>query len=51
LSYGSAYELETQLIIANNLDLQDEQENKKLCEEVDELQKMIYVFSKNLKTR
>lgn len=51
LAYGSAYELETQLIIASNLDLLDEQEGKKICNELDELQKMIYVFSKNLKTR
>jgi len=48
IAYGSSYELETQLIIANNLKLLSDLESKNLCKEIDELQKMIYVFSKKL---
>lgn len=51
LAYGSSYELETQLIIANNLKLINNEKRDKLCNEVEELQKMIYVFSDNLESR
>ncbi|HKK43994.1 MAG TPA: four helix bundle protein, partial [Balneolaceae bacterium] len=48
IAYGSSYELETQLIIANNLKMLDDSDSEKLCNEIDELQKMIYVFSNKL---
>lgn len=48
ISYGSSYELETQLIISKNLNLISDDESKELCNEVDELQKMIYTFTKKL---
>jgi len=48
IAYGSAYELETQIIIATNLKLLDDRESIKLCEEINVLQKMIYAFSKKL---
>ncbi len=48
LSYGSSYELETQLIIATNLKFIDRETSKRLRSEVSELQKMIYVFSGKL---
>lgn len=51
IAYGSSYELETQLIIATNLNLIPNPDSKKLCNEVDELQKMIYTFSQSLKSK
>lgn len=48
IAYGSACELETQLIISKNLELIDEQTFDKLFEDNDEIQKMIYVFERNL---
>lgn len=50
IAYGSSYELETQLIIAQNLNFLSNSDGKKLVEEIDELQKMIYSFSKSLTT-
>ena len=48
IAYGSSYELETQLIISTNLKFISKSEKEELCNEIDELQKMIYTFSKNL---
>ncbi|NIT62084.1 MAG: four helix bundle protein [Aliifodinibius sp.] len=48
IAYGSLYELETQIIISANLELINKSENRKLCAEIEELQKMLYVFSKKL---
>lgn len=48
IAYGSSYELETQLIIATNLELLSKSEGDELCTEVEELQKMLYVFSERL---
>lgn len=51
IAYASSYELETQIIIASNLDYISSSVSKELCEEIDELQKMIYVFSNKLKLK
>lgn len=48
IAYGSACELETRLIISRNLELIDEHTFDKLVEDFDEIQKMIYVFERNL---
>jgi four helix bundle protein len=48
IAYGSSYELETQTIIAANLKLLSSSSSKQLCEEINEIQKMIYSFSKKL---
>lgn len=48
IAYGSACELETQLIISKNLQFIDEKIFDKLFEDNDEIQKMIYVFERNL---
>lgn len=48
IAYGSSYELETQLVIANNLRMLNDSDSEELCNEIDELQKMIYAFSKTL---
>lgn len=48
IAYGSSCELETQLIIATNLELLNNSKSDKLCTEVEELQKMLYVFSERL---
>ncbi len=48
IAYASSYELETQLIISKNLKLISISESDDLCNEIDELQKMIYSFSKSL---
>jgi four helix bundle protein len=48
IAYGSSYELETQLIIATNLELLSQSKGDDLCTEVEELQKMLYVFSERL---
>lgn len=49
IAYASTCELETQLIIARNLSLVVETESQKLSDEINELQKMIYSFTKKLK--
>ncbi len=51
IAYGSSYELETQIIIATNLEFISCSASISLCNEIDEIQKMIYSFSKNLITR
>ena len=49
LSTGSAFEIETQLIIANKLNYITETELETLLLYVTEIQKMIYSFSKKIK--
>lgn len=48
IAYGSLYELETQITISNYLDLLDEETCRQVSIEIDELQKMVFIFSKNL---
>ncbi len=48
IAYGSSCELETQLMIAKNLQLLDKEEGESLFKEIDELQKMMFKFSKKL---
>lgn len=48
IAYGSVCELETQLIISRNLKMISEESFEKLFDKNDEIQKMIYVFEKNL---
>ena len=45
IAYSSSYELETQLIIAEKLGYLSKSRSKALCNELDELQKMIYSFA------
>ncbi|MFB2119350.1 four helix bundle protein [Parapedobacter sp. 2B3] len=49
IANGSAYELQTQIIIARNLGLLDENHTKYIEEQLNEIQKMIYGFQKKLK--
>lgn len=49
MAYGSTCELETQIIISKNMDYISSSKSKKFCAEIDELQKMIFSFSKTLK--
>jgi four helix bundle protein len=49
LSTGSAYEVETQLIIANKLNYIDESMLNELLARLNEIQKMIFSFSKKIK--
>ena len=49
IAYGSLYELQTQLIVSKNLEFISENEFNTLDTEIDELQKMIYSFSKRFK--
>ena len=46
ISYGSACELETQLLIAKNLKYLNEDEFKVLFSELNEIQKMLFVLEK-----
>lgn len=46
ISYGSACELETQLLIARNLQYLKEDDFKILFDELNEIQKMLYVLEK-----
>lgn len=48
ISYGSACELETQLLISRNLNFITEDKYLAIFERIDEILKMIYVFEKNL---
>lgn len=50
ISYGSACELETQLIIATNLEYLKKEKFNLLFDELNEIQKMIYVLEKNQRT-
>lgn len=49
IAYGSASELETQLLIAQNLNFLDKNHYELLSESISEIQKMIYSLSKSLK--
>ena len=51
IANGSSYELETQVIIAKNLNYIDEVKFKSMAERVDEIQKMIYSLQKKLKEK
>lgn len=44
ISYGSACELETQLIISNELGYIGDEQIVGICKEIDELQKMIFTL-------
>jgi len=48
-AYGSANELETQLHISSNLKYVNPESYESLTNEIEEIQKMIYSFSKTLK--
>ncbi|PAU95885.1 four helix bundle protein [Aliifodinibius salipaludis] len=48
IAYASSCELETQLIIAKNLDILPSKAGKILLSEINQLQKMIFTFSKKL---
>lgn len=48
-SLGSAFELETQLILASNLDYIDSENFKKLEKQINQIQKMISGFQARLK--
>lgn len=49
-AYSSAFELETQFILAEDLSLLNEKDSTLLLSEVQEIQKMIYSFSKKIKS-
>jgi four helix bundle protein len=49
IANGSSYELQTQLVISNKLNLIDEDLTSSLLKEIDELQKMNYSFQQRLK--
>lgn len=48
ISLGSSFELETQLIIANELDFIDNEKFKELIETLSKIQKMLVNFQKHL---
>jgi len=50
IANGSSYELQTQLIISNKLNLLDEGLTNELVEQITELQKMNYAFQQKLKS-
>src|ERR1700741_2689441 len=47
IANGSSYELQTQLIISNRLDLLDDKTVEPLLKEIDEIQKMTYKLQLN----
>lgn len=49
ISLGSAFELETQLIIAAEINLIGEEEAKRLIDKTTEIQRMIHGFKSNIK--
>ncbi|TZF94898.1 four helix bundle protein [Chryseobacterium panacisoli] len=49
IALGSAFELQTQLILVKELDLLSEEKVNALLNEVSEIQRMIYSFKNNLK--
>ena len=49
ISLGSAFELETQLIIARRLEMLDDENAEKLIGQIAEIQKMLYVLEKSVK--
>lgn len=48
IANGSSYELQTQLVISNKLDLLDDNLMEDLLTQIDELQKMNYAFQQRL---
>ena len=46
ISYGSLYELQTQLIISNNLRFVDDELFEKVEREIIEIQKMVFTYAK-----
>lgn len=48
ISYGSSFELETQLIISKELNYLDDTSFNKLNDDLSEIQKMLYSFIKKL---
>lgn len=51
IATGSIYELQTQVIIAQRLNLIDEATSYSLADNIEELLKMIYAFKENIKNR
>ncbi|MBT2561837.1 four helix bundle protein [Pedobacter sp. ISL-68] len=49
ISQGSAFELETQLIISNRLELLDDELSADLIEKTTEIQKMVYALDRSIK--
>ena len=49
-AYSSAFELETQFILSEDLGFLDHNENEIILELIQEIQKMIYSFSKTIKS-
>ena len=49
IANGSSYELQTQLVISNRLDLVNDDLLDALLQQIDELQKMNYAFQRKLK--
>lgn len=49
MSQGSAFELETQLIISNRLKLLDDELSADLIEKTTEIQKMVYALDRSMK--
>ncbi len=49
IANGSAYELQTQITIACNLHLLNVERGKKICLQIEEIQKMIFGFQNKLK--
>lgn len=51
IANGSSYELQTQLVIANKLELLNNVKLEELLSKIDELQKMNYAFQQMLRTK
>lgn len=51
IAYGSLYEIETQIMISDHLHYIDSKKREELCDEVNQIQKMIYSFSKKLESQ
>ncbi|MBI3124542.1 MAG: four helix bundle protein [Ignavibacteriales bacterium] len=49
-AYSSAFELETQFVLSEDLGFLDHKENEIVLELIQEIQKMIYSFSKTIKS-
>lgn len=48
IAYGSCYELDTQLLISNNIGFLSDEELKNIDELINEIQKMIYKLKESL---
>ncbi len=51
IANGSSYELQTQLIISNKLNLITDETLQPLLKEIEEIQKMTYTFQKTLQNK